>query len=193
MSSVLQRGLTGGNGYLLRIILQRGLFSKVTPNTLRRILRLTSGLVLFAYITMHLANHALGLISLDAAEAGLRMALVVWRSWPGTVLLYGAFAIHFLNALWAIYEMRTFRVPPAELLRIVLGFWLPIALLGHVAATRIAFELFSQSSTYSLVIGNLWASGLPGWRCPLALWQRPGPRRQYPARAGSLARVTSQF
>lgn len=167
MPSTLQRGSTGSGNYPLRSTIQRDLFANVTPNSLRRILRLTSGLVLFAYITMHLANHALGLVSLDAAEAGLRIALVVWHSWPGTALLYGAFAIHFSNALWAIYEMRTFRMPPAELLRIVLGFWLPIALIGHVAATRIAFGLFSQSSTYSLVIGNLWASGLPGWQMGL--------------------------
>jgi adenylate cyclase len=167
MSSILRRGLPGSRRYLFRLILQRGIFSKVAPNTVRRTLRLASGLVLFAYITMHLANHALGLISLDAAEAGLRMTVVVWHSWPGTILLYGAFVIHFLNALWAIYEIRTFRIPPSELLRIVLGFWLPIALIGHVAATRIAFEVFSQSSTYSLVIGNLWASGLPGWQMGL--------------------------
>jgi adenylate cyclase len=145
----------------------RGLFQKPFSGFSRRTLRLASGLVLFAYITMHLANHALGLISLDAAEAGLKIALMVWHSWPGTVLLYGAFVFHFFNALWAVYEMRTFRMPPAELLRIVLGFWLPIALIGHVAATRIAFELFNQSSTYSLVIGNLWASGLPGWQMGL--------------------------
>jgi adenylate cyclase len=145
----------------------RGLFEKTLPGLSRRTLRLASGLILFAYIAMHLANHALGLISLDAAEAGLKIALVVWHSWPGTLLLYGAFVLHFFNALWAIYELRTFRMPPAELLRIVLGFWLPIALIGHVAATRIAFEFFNQSSTYSLVIGNLWASGLPGWQMGL--------------------------
>ena len=145
----------------------RGLFQKIVSSFSRRTLRLASGLVLFAYITMHLANHALGLVSLDAAEAGLKIALIMWHSWPGTVLLYGAFVFHFFNALWAVYEMRTFRMPPAELLRIVLGFWLPIALIGHVAATRIAFELYNQSSTYSLVIGNLWASGLPGWQLGL--------------------------
>ena len=138
-----------------------------SPNHVRRVLRLSSGLVLFAYISMHLANHALGLFSLAAAETGLRVAVLVWHSWPGTALLYGAFTIHLLNALWAVYEMRTLRVPPAELLRIVLGFWLPIALIGHVAATRVAFDLFSQSSTYSLVIGDLWASGLPGWQMGL--------------------------
>ena len=32
--------------------------------------RLASGLVMLAYLTTHLTNHAIGLISLDAAEAG---------------------------------------------------------------------------------------------------------------------------
>src|SRR2546425_1604276 len=37
--------------------------------SVRRV-RLWSGLVLFAYVTTHLANHSLGLVSLDAMEAG---------------------------------------------------------------------------------------------------------------------------
>jgi adenylate cyclase len=32
--------------------------------------RIVTGLVLFTYLTTHLLNHALGLISLDAMEAG---------------------------------------------------------------------------------------------------------------------------
>lgn len=47
-----------------------------------RRLRLITGLVLFAYLTTHLANHALGLISLDAMETG-RSGF----SWFGGVLL----------------------------------------------------------------------------------------------------------
>ena len=35
-----------------------------------RQLRLTTGLILFTFVTTHLLNHALGLISLDAMEAG---------------------------------------------------------------------------------------------------------------------------
>ena len=38
----------------------------------RQNLRLGSGLILFAYVAAHLANHALGLISVAAAEDGLR-------------------------------------------------------------------------------------------------------------------------
>ena len=105
---------------------------------LRRKLRLGSGLILFAYITIHLTNHALGLISLDAAETGLRIAVAIWHSRLGTGLLYGAAGTHILLAFWSLYERRTFRLPPAELLRIALGLWLPILLIGHVAATRIA-------------------------------------------------------
>jgi adenylate cyclase len=60
------------------------------------------GLVLFTYIGAHLLNHALGLISLDEAEAGMGIAVDVWYSVIGTMLLYGAAAIHFMMARWAV-------------------------------------------------------------------------------------------
>src|SRR6266853_3586795 len=91
----------------------------------RRDLRLGSGLVLFAYVTAHLANHALGLVSVNAAEAGLRVAVAFWHSLPGSVLLYGAAGIHVTLAFVALYEHRTLRMPPMEALRIVLGFAIP--------------------------------------------------------------------
>jgi adenylate cyclase len=139
-------------------------FSGLSWSAVRRTLRLTSGLVLFAYIAAHLLNHALGLVSLKAAEAGMEIAVEVWYSLPGTVLLYGAAAVHFVLALWAVYERRTFRLPPAELLRIALGFTLPIILIGHFAATRLAYELFGLSSDYSRVVSNLWVADSQGWQ-----------------------------
>ena len=94
--------------------------SELASSSVRRTLRMTSGLILFTYIGAHLINHALGLISLDTAERGMEIAVEVWYSVPGTLLLYGAAGIHFLLALWAVYERRTFRLPPLELLRIAL-------------------------------------------------------------------------
>src|SRR5262245_12993865 len=137
-----------------------------------RDLRLASGLVLFAYLTTHLSNHALGLISLQVAEAGLILNAQVWSSSTGTIVLYGAFVLHFLLAFWAIYQRRTLRLPPLELLRNVLGLWLPVLLLGHVTATRLEFELIGSDPTYARIVAALWASdaewrqiGLlaPGW------------------------------
>src|ERR1700736_3536342 len=119
----------------LRMLGSEKLFSQLAFSSLRRNLRMASGLVLFTYITAHFVNHALGLISLATAEEGLGLAVDIWYSLPGTALLYGAAAVHFLLALWAVYERRTFRLPPAELLRIALGFTLPILLIGHAAAT----------------------------------------------------------
>ena len=129
---------------------------------------MASGLILFFYITSHLVNHALGLVSLETAEAGMSIAVEVWYSLPGTAMLYGAFAVHFMMALVAVYERRTLRLPPLELIRIALGFSMPVLLIGHVAATRLAYDLYGLSiRTYTRVVANLWASGQQGWQLGL--------------------------
>ena len=128
----------------------------------RRNLRLASGLVLFTYVTLHLVCHALGLVSLDAAEAGLRATVRLWHSGPGTVLLYGAAALHIGLALLAIYDRRTLRMAPLNAIRIALGLVMPLALIGHFVGTRYAFEHFGLASEYSRVAANLWAGGAKG-------------------------------
>src|ERR1700741_1772705 len=76
-----------------------------------RDLRLGSGLILFTYITAHLVNHALGLVSVDVAEQGLRAVVAIWHSLAGTAMLYSAAAIHLALAMLAVYERRTLRIP----------------------------------------------------------------------------------
>ena len=84
----------------------------------RRGLRFTSGVVLFVYLTTHLTNHALGLVSLAVAEAGLDYAMMVWQSSAGTFLLYGAALTHVGLAFEAVYQRRTLRrMPFRDLLR----------------------------------------------------------------------------
>jgi len=78
------------------------LFSERLSTLMRRNLRMASGLILFFYISAHLINHALGLISLDTAEAGMAIAVEVWYSLPGTIALYGETAVHFMMALLAV-------------------------------------------------------------------------------------------
>src|SRR5439155_12978717 len=114
----------------------------------RQDLRLGSGLILFAYVAAHLTNHALGLISVAAAEDGLRVAVAVWHSLPGTVLLYGAAAIHITLAFAALYERRTLRMPPLEALRIALGLGIPTLLITHAVTTRLAFEAYGVQPDY---------------------------------------------
>jgi len=112
--------------------------------------------VLFAYLASHLANHAAGLISLDAAEAGRLVFLGFWRSLPASTALYAAFVVHIGLALMSLYERRTLRMPPAELARLVLGFAIPVLLAGHFIGTRIAWQLYGRDDPYARVVWVLW-------------------------------------
>ena len=135
---------------------------KLLDRLTRRDLRLASGLVLFTYVTVHLADHALGLISIDVAESGLALAVAVWHSLPGTLLLYGAAALHIGLALASIYERRTLHMQPLNGLRIVLGLWLPVLLIAHFTGTRYAFERYGLASDYARVVSALWAGDAQG-------------------------------
>lgn len=138
----------------------------MSDGAIRR-LRLGSGLVLFAYILSHLINHSLGIISLDHAEAGLRLAMKVWHSLPGTVVLYGAAAVHFLLALRTPALRRHWRLPLIEVVRLASGLTLPLLLIGHVMATRMTQVLFDIPQSYGRTVANLAVSGAEGWQLAL--------------------------
>jgi len=119
-------------------------------------LRLGTGLVLFAFLLGHFANHALGLVSIEAMEAGRRIFLGPWRSPVGTVLLYGSLAIHFGLALWSIYRRRSLRLAPWEAAQLVVGVAIPPLLAIHVIGTRLAHEIFGTADSYTYELLVLW-------------------------------------
>ncbi|MGI9491056.1 MAG: adenylate/guanylate cyclase domain-containing protein, partial [Geminicoccaceae bacterium] len=88
-------------------------------------LRLISGLVLMTFVVMHFINHALVLHSLEAVIAGQAIFKTIWRSLPGTLLLYGAFLVHIVLVIIKIYRRRSLRMPIWEALQIILGLMIP--------------------------------------------------------------------
>jgi adenylate cyclase len=119
-------------------------------------LRLGSGLVLFTYVALHFLNHALGLISLPAAEGGRDAFLFVWRGWIGSVVLYGAFAIHIGLAFWSIFRRRTLRMHAWEWTQLLMGLAIPLLLIEHVVGTRLIHELFGTHDNYTYITLVLW-------------------------------------
>jgi adenylate cyclase len=113
-----------------------------------RRLRLISGLVMLAYVTMHLLNHAVGLISLDAMENVLWYIFRIWTNRPAQLLLYTSFLVHYGLALYALWQRRTLRLRTSELSQLVLGFAIPILLVRHVVVTRISDSLFHTDVGY---------------------------------------------
>lgn len=128
----------------------------------RRHFRLGSGLILWVYVATHLSNHALGVVSLSAAELGLQAAVVVWHSVMGTGFLYAAFTVHLSLALLGLYQRHTLRLPPMELLRIAFGLSIPLLLVGHAVSTRMAWELYGLAPKYERVVWGLIYSGTEG-------------------------------
>jgi adenylate cyclase len=120
-----------------------------------RQLRLSSGMVMLAYVTMHLLNHAVGLISLESMEDVLRYILRIWSNRPAQALLYGSFLVHYGLALWALWERQSLRLRASELTQIILGFAIPLLLARHVVGTRIAMDLFHSDTGYYRYL--LWA------------------------------------
>src|SRR5439155_449838 len=90
-----------------------------------RRLRLGAAFVLLTYLILHFSNHALGLYSLDAMEAGRRWFLMIWRSQLGTLALYGAIVVHGGLGLWLLYQRRTLRMPGWEAAQYALGLAVP--------------------------------------------------------------------
>lgn len=113
-----------------------------------RQLRLFSGIVMLAYVTMHLLNHAVGLVSLSAMENVLWYIFRIWSKRPAQGLLYGSFLVHYALALWALWQRRSLRLRTSELAQIVLGFAIPILLARHVAGTRISDNFFHTDVGY---------------------------------------------
>ena len=121
-----------------------------------RSLRLWSGLVLFMFVLTHLLNHALGIFGVETMEEVQGYRVAVWRSWPGTALLYGAALIHVLLAIKRIVTRRTWRMPLQEALQIALGLAIPVLLYEHVLGTRYVAEFANVRDSYGATLAILW-------------------------------------
>ncbi len=119
--------------------------------TVRRT-RLAAGLIMLSYLTLHLSMHALGNVSFEAMQWGTQIHDFIWHSLLGTIALYGAFAIHFALALYALYARRSFRMGAGELLRLLLGFSILPLLLHHFVAGRYVYSAFDVTRRYDVVL-----------------------------------------
>ena len=126
------------------------------PRMWRARLRLSSALVLLAFVVCHLAGHSLLLLSQPLAEEGLAALMRPWRSTPGTALLVIAFLVHYANALWSIYERRSLRLSTWEWAQLGLGLCIPALLALHIASTRLAEETMGIDTGYGYVLVEYW-------------------------------------
>lgn len=123
-------------------------------------LRLGSGLVLFAYATTHLINHALGNVSLAALEAGAQIKRVIWAGPVGLTSLYGALLIHVVLVVLRILRRQSWRMPAWQIVQVASGLAVPALLFPHILATRGAEVLLDVEVGYRRLLTLVWPNGL---------------------------------
>jgi adenylate cyclase len=122
----------------------------------RGTLRLTSALVMLAFVICHLTAHCLLLVSFEDAEATRNFLMYPWRTWIGTAILLAAFLVHYGNALWSIYIRRSLRLNRWEWAQLSLGLCIPLLLMAHVVSTRVAENLLDVTTYYNTVFIVQW-------------------------------------
>ena len=123
-------------------------------------LRLWSGVLLFAFALTHLANHALGLVSLQAAEAARLYFVGFWRIPVIELSLALAGLVHVLFALVRLWRRRGLRMPAVEWLQIGLGLAIPFWLTIHVLATALVSRVNGTDDTYTYYLSLIWPGGM---------------------------------
>jgi adenylate cyclase len=121
-----------------------------------RQIRLSCGLVLFAYLVSHFLNHALGNISMEALADGVYFHTLFWQFLPVAILFYTAALVHAGLGLWALYERRQFRWKAIEPLQLVLGLSIPALIITHIAGVRLGQTLFGHEKLYPQVLFAYW-------------------------------------
>jgi adenylate cyclase len=122
-----------------------------------RSIRVSAGLVLFAYAGNHFASHATGVFLLDAIQAiGHDILMRPWRTPAGLSLLLAAFLVHIGLGLTALFRRRHLRMPAMEALQLALGLLIPFLLIPHVSDARLAVLLEGLEDSYFRLLYTFW-------------------------------------
>ncbi|MEJ8571825.1 adenylate/guanylate cyclase domain-containing protein [Microbaculum marinum] len=118
--------------------------------------RLWTGLILFAFVLGHLINHAFGIISLDAQNAASHVLLAPWTNPLGGLVLVTAAILHVIVNLYTLWRRRTLRLKAWEAVQYLSGLLIPVLMLDHALANRLMIELYQANTDYYVVQGFFW-------------------------------------
>ncbi|WP_147108952.1 adenylate/guanylate cyclase domain-containing protein [Tateyamaria sp. syn59] len=125
-------------------------------------IRIASGLILMIYLALHILNLAVVLISPAAYDAVQDARLWVIRSDVGTAVVGAAMAAHVVLSLGKVIVARTFRMPLAQWVQVLLGLAIPILLIDHLIYIRGAHEMLGVNTMFGYVTRLIWDTS-DGW------------------------------
>lgn len=95
--------------------------NKMTTAVALRAVRIWSGLFLLAFVTSHLTNLSLGLVSIAAMDAARPYLSGIWTGSVIGFFLFLALVSHFFLGLWALYVRPTLRTNTQDIVQLLTG------------------------------------------------------------------------
>jgi len=131
--------------------------------------RIWTGWIFLSFLILHLLNHCLGLIGLEAASFGLTVMTFVlrgpWTSW----ILPTVGTLHVLCSLLALTRRRFIKsLTWYQKWQYGTGFALPLLSVAHVAHTRALWTTEGINHNYITYLQELWRPNY-GWLLMLGL------------------------
>ena len=120
-----------------------------------RTVRIWSGLILLIFVTCHLLNLSLGLISIEAMDAARPYLSGIWASPMLGPVLLASLISHFALGLWTIYRRPTLRTGMQDLVQLFAGVMIVPLLTTHAVGV-IAMKINGFPFGYGSAIQFFW-------------------------------------
>ena len=121
-----------------------------------RQLRMYSGILIFFYVTIHLLNHSLGLISIKLMDQVSDYVSNIIRTYIVSAILYLSFFIHLVSGLISLFKRRSFKMSLKDWAQLILGLTLPWILIVHLIANGYATRFENLESSYAVLVLATW-------------------------------------
>ena len=118
--------------------------------------RIITGLILFAFVAMHLANIAMGLSSVALMEQMQPWLLGPWQNPLGGPLLLISLIVHMALGFRAIYRRNTFNMTRNDIVQIVSSLILVPLMIPHIVGTVVVRNFFDLPQNFPGVLLLFW-------------------------------------
>ena len=111
---------------------------------------------MFSFVFIHLGNHMLGILSIEAMEAMRQITTKIIHSTAGSIVLLLSILIHFIIAMRALYSKPILKLPRWQQLQLISGIAMILLLIPHAVAVRGLHLGFNLETSYPLILQHLW-------------------------------------
>lgn len=139
-----------------------------------RTIRITTGLILFLFVAMHLLNLCLAVYSVELAESTRPSIMFIWSNPVGGMILMASMMVHMVSGLVALYHRNTLRMTSQDTIQFVSALVIPPLLIPHAWTIIAAKQMIGYEPSFIELFKYFWidspGQGLRQVLLVVAIW-----------------------